>query len=870
MKKFYSKATRPYWLAFLLPILIMGTYYAIRQMSPFGHNSILTVDLGQQYVDMFSAYRDTILHHPSTFFYSFSNALGGDMLGVWTYYLMSPLNLLLLFFTPVHLATGILFLTLLKYGLAGLSMAYALHKMQWQQGWLLTAFGVAYALIGWMVAYELNLLWIDAVIILPLLIVGLERLVDQGRYRQYMFWLTALLIINYYLAYMVAVFLVLYFIWRLTWEAYGWPERLERVKRFVLASLGSGGLAAITLLPTAYALTQGKGQYMTEGFGKVVEYNPLLFFSKLFTGSFNFEQMPAGQPNIWVASIALIGALIFFTDNRVRLSTKIGAGLVTLFLFVSMFLAPLDLFWHGMQFPVWYPYRFSFLWSFWLIWLAASTFRPNYFVTKKQIIVICSSAVAVVITVFATMHKTNFMTWPQVLVGTVFFLLTLSLVLLPRFKYWSWLVLLVVVAETATNATWDLNNFSFLTQNEYQRNVQATQTALQELPEDKPTFYRIGQTYERTKGDAFMQDYFGGAAFSSSFSKQMSDFMGNFGNPDGDNYAVYANGTLLSDDLLGMHYYLDAAGHVSPDEGAPANMLIAQRPDLSSMQALTETPDVSLYQNNDALPLAFAANSAALNVRFKDNDPLTNQARLWNSITGNPDNPIFNVQNFDKVTAKNAAVPQTVTGAFITRKKPLDATSLDLYFTPNTNNSYYLTLGASMIPDDVTIKLNDQVMHTNDSFRHTIILNVGNQIKGKTQKLTFELKKPNLWLQNVSLYEQDNEQVHYQAQSLAANGMKIEKFSQRKITGTITMPADKNLLTTTIPQGHGWHVTVDGVATETNTVGKTFLAVLMAPGKHRVTFSYTPPYFVLGSLITLLTALLLAGLAWFRNHKDHK
>ncbi|QBO35353.1 hypothetical protein EQG49_02170 [Periweissella cryptocerci] len=867
MKKLFNKKTAPCWLAFLLPIIIMGTYYAIRQMSPFGHSSILTVDLGQQYVDMFSAYRDAILHHPSTFFYSFSNALGGDMLGVWTYYLMSPLNLVLLFFTPVHLASGILLLTLLKYGLAGFSMAYALHKMQWQQGWLLTVFGVAYALMGWMVAYELNLLWLDAVIILPLLIVGLEHLIDQGTYRSYIFWLTAILIINYYLAYMIAIFLVLYFVWRLTWEAFTWPERLEKVKRFTLASLASAGLAAVTLLPTAYALTQGKGQYMTEHITKIVEYNPLFFFSKMFTGSFNFEQMPTGQPNIFVASIALIGALIFFTDGRVRLSTKIGASLVTLFLFVSMFLAPLDLFWHGMQFPVWYPYRFSFLWSFWLIWLAASTFRPGYYINRKQIIIICSTLVVVLAIVLSTMRKTNFMTWPQVLVGAAFFLLTLSLILLPRFKYWSWLLLLLVTAETATNAAWDLNNFSFLTQTEYRRNVQATQSALQEIPNDKPAFYRVGQTYERTKDDAFMQDYFGGAAFSSSFSKQMSDFMGNFGNPDGDNYAVYANGTLLSDNLLGMRYYLDAAGHVSPDDGAPANMLISQRPDLSSMQALTETPDVSLYQNNDALGLAFAANSAALSVQFKRDDPLTNQERLWNGITGNTANPIFNVQNFDKVTTKNADVPQTVTGAFITRKKPLEATSLNLYFTPKTNNSYYLTLGASMIPDDVTIKLNDQIMHTNDSFRHTIILNVGDHIKGKTQKLTFILKKPNLWLQNVSLYEQDNAQIHYQAQALAANNLHIHSFSQRKISGTVTIPADKDLLMTTIPQGQGWHVTVDGHAAETNTVGKTFLAVLMAPGKHHVTFSYTPPYFTLGVMITAVTSLLLFWLFWFRQRK---
>ena len=96
------------FFAFILPIIIMGAYFAYRGMAPFGSSSILTVDLGQQYVDFFAYFWHSLLHHPSSFLYSFSKGLGGEMFGTNAYYLFSPLNLLLLPFTGASLASGIL------------------------------------------------------------------------------------------------------------------------------------------------------------------------------------------------------------------------------------------------------------------------------------------------------------------------------------------------------------------------------------------------------------------------------------------------------------------------------------------------------------------------------------------------------------------------------------------------------------------------------------------------------------------------------------------------------------------------------------------------------------------------------------------
>ncbi|CAH0419145.1 YfhO family protein [Periweissella ghanensis] len=856
MKKYFNRTTWPLWLAFWLPIIIMGSYFATRHMMPFGKSTILTVDLGQQYVDMFALLRNTLLHHPATFFYSFSNALGGDMLGVWTYYLMSPLNLILLFFPPAILPTGILFLTLLKYALASFTMTWVVNKLKWQTGWLATTFGIIYVLMGWMISYQLNLLWLDALILLPLIIYGLEKLLSTGKYRYYVIPFTLMLVINYYIAYMIALFLMLYWLWTISRESLNGRQIRQAFVRFVNGSLLSVALAAVVLLPTFFQLTQGKGQYNTTTIGNWIEYNPLFFFSKMFVGSFNFAQMPTGQPNIFIASIGAFGALLYFINRDFRWQNRLIASLITIFLFASMFIAPLDLLWHGLQFPVWYPYRFSFLWSFWLLWLAATSLSSHHPLQVKPFIALISTFAIIFIVVACTFSKTNFMTWPQLLVGSAFALLALVLLLMPRVKIWSWLILLLTITEVSTNAIWSLNNFSYLTKAEYQNEVNATHKALATIPNTNTQFMRIGQTYSRTKDDPFMQDYFGGSAFSSSFSKKTSDFMGLIGNPNGDNYATYYNGTMLTDNLLGFKYFLDASTHFATAQGAPAQMQNTQRPDLLSDLFHAETPDVTIYKNPNALGLGFAANSAALKTQLKNSNPLVNQTNLWDGIVGQSNQALFTALPFLNFTTQNANRPQSVNGAFLTPKNLVKPTSLTATFIPQDNNPYYLTIGPNMTPDVVTITLNGRVLHTNDAFKAPIILNVANLAKDQPQTLVFTLKKANLWLQNVGLYELNAPLLTAQTKQLQAHSWQINHFSQRKISGDIDVPRTAQLLMTTIPQIPGWHALVDGQPVATKTVANMFLAVPLKPGQHTVTLKYTPPFLILGSLISLLAVLI--------------
>ncbi|SOB42518.1 Bacterial membrane protein [Weissella viridescens] len=865
----WQKNTRALWGAFLLPTLIMTVYFASRHMAPFGSSTLLTVDLGQQYIDFFSAFKTMLTQDQNQLFYSFSKGLGGETFGDWAYYLFSPLNFILLFFDNVHLPAGILLLTVLKYGLASWSFAFAIHKLNWQKGYTLPVFGTSYAFMGWLVANQLNLLWLDAAILLPLIILGLEKVLDGRSIWLFILPLTAIMIINYYMAYMIGVFLVLYILWRLFWEPYQWHVRFNMLGKFAFGVIISIGLSCVTWLPTAYTLMNSKSQYMLENLKWRFDYFPPDMLGKFFVGTFNFDQMPTGLPNIFVGSLPLILFWFFITSRTVRWQVMLMTVLITAFLLVSMMYGPLNLFWHGFQFPVWYPYRFSFVFCFWLLWLAASIWQPKLHLSLLQAASLLIVFAGIVGYLYFRLPKLNFLNKEQLLIGVSFFLLLLLLMTLRRHDdYWLSFVDLLVLAEVTCGALLTLNNFSYLSNTEYQTYIKNLNDMTKPLEREKQqNFFRVTQSFQRTKGDPFQGNYNGGSTFSSALEYQQSRFMALIGQPEGDNYVSYTGGTLVSDSLLGMKYLLQSNNQQPDRPGTPANTTEFKRGDTNGIYPIKRTNDLTmLSQNPYALPVAFAASTNALNANFKDDDPVQNQNVMWQSMNGYQSKPVFNVSNFSNVHGYNTQAPETITGAYLTKDKPGNA-RIDLTYVANGNGPYYLTLGGDISQDDVEVQLNHEPVKNIPSHRHTIILPMSQANKGDKQTISLVFKKDSLWLQNVSLYQANSLRFADQATDLKQNGLQISQTSATNLSGDITLPKDKTVLMTSIPNTPGWQVTVDGKSVTPQTVNKFFMGIPLNAGKHHVEFKFVTPLLKTAVTISLGTLLFMLGIAWSENSK---
>lgn len=866
MKKVILTHQRKFILiaSFLIPSLIMLSYFAYRSMAPFGNSSILTVDLGQQYIDFFAYFRSTLLHHWDTFFYSFSKGLGGDTLGIFSYYLMSPLNLLILFFPGKYLSIGILFLLVLKYGLAGLSFAWLLDKTGVQTGVRLFGFSTAYALMGWMIANQLNIIWLDVLIILPLVIYGLIKLLNGGSAWTYIIWLAIMMIDNYYMAWMVALFTVLFMIYEFSSLQLARQLKIRRLFKYVGASMVSALFAAWILIPTVYSLLQSKGTYTETKWSFKFEYFPFKMLAKLITGSFNFDQMPNGQPNIFVGSLILIAFLLYFSDRRFSLKNKLTTLGITIFLLFSMCIKALDLVWHAGQFPVWYPYRFSFVFCFWLIWLAAKVLTPKYQPSRIQIASVVVLLVAMYTYLALNLKQFSYLSTDQLMLSAGVSFIAIAWLTIPRHYtpiIYDILFLILVIGDSGLNAVSSLNNISYVSQSDFGQYTTQLNKTISKLPSTNHKFYRVGQTFMRTKDDPMQGDYASGSHFGSTLEPAMPAFMGNIGQPDGDGFVTYTNGTQVTDSLLSMQYFMTTRT-VKPILGSQSTSSVlpkvSNKPDLNRYSIKSEDSLTQTFQNKNALSIAFGASKKILSTNLTTKDPLAYQALIYQALAGGDtkNDDLYEVQNFDSVNFDNVQKTNKITGVYLNKQSLLKPASITMKFTPKTNGSYYLTMGSSLDEDSGTYYLNGKEIDQYPTYRNTIVVNVASKQKDQPITITFKFKKQSMWLQNVSLYTLKQNKFNQINKQLKSQSMNVTSYSNTDIKGNISIKKANQLLMTTIPYSHGWKAYVDGHSVKTTKTADTFISIPITRGSHKIEFKYHAPYFLLGTLISIISILL--------------
>ncbi|WP_246163793.1 YfhO family protein [Weissella coleopterorum] len=818
--------TQALWLSFLGPAIFIAGYFAFRGVAPFGDNTVLTVDLGQQYIDFIAYLKGSLSHDPSRLLYSFSKGLGGNFYSDGAYYLFSPLNLLLLPFSSTGLPVGIFLLTILRYGLASLSMAWSLRLMRWQNGYMLTMFGIIYALSGWMVVNQLNVIWIDVVILLPLIVAFFERYLAGYSYWPYILMIALGFICNYYMMYMVGLFLICYFLWRLTWEPYPFYECLKMLGKFIFASLMGVGLSAFMWLPTAVTLHNSKGQHFWENVKNVFDHNPLDLLTKFFIGAFDFQQIESGLPNIFVGSLILILCWYFFTTKVVRRSTRVMGLIITVFFVVSMLYQPLNVIWHGFSFPVWYPYRFSFVFIFWLIWLAASVWSPKIEFNKWQAGGLVIITFMVVTLIIYQRTQFDYLNLYQIGLGSaVFGLMIFGMMQIRKHPIWLLMIGFLVVGEMMINTILTLNHLSYLSNREYHRVVKTIKSSTDGLPQKQNDFYRVAKNFQRTKDDPMQFGYAGGSVFSSMLEHQQSELMAVLGQPEGDNYIAYGGGTLISDSMLGIRYLLRVDQNNT--RSIPATMFNDNRYDtIDNYEKVSQQAEVETTKNKQALPLIFAADPAVLNFEARHDDPVKNQSNLWRSLLGS-DEDTFDNLNFSGAQADNLTAPETVTGAFLSKLNPKQPASLTLNYKKQTAGPAYLTLGSALNADNLEIQVDGQPIYAIPAHRHTMIYTLPNSGEICAQhQIKFILKSNTVWLQNVSLYNLKEKNWVEQAQRLQKQGMQYQKVRATQIRGTVNVPKGETVLMSTIPYAKGWSVYIDGHSVNSVKVANYFLGQL--------------------------------------------
>ena len=847
MRQVWSKKY-PLILSFLLPGLLVAFYFAIRGAFPFGSSSVLTVDLGQQYIDFFAYLRQTLLGNPGQLFYAFNKGLGGDMFGVFAYYLLSPFNLLVVLFPADLLDVAVFVIMILKISTAGLTMGWY-AKRHAITGLMIPTFGLAYALSGWMLANSFNLMWLDAAILLPLIIQSLETLLNGGRVFAYIGWLTAAFIVNFYTGYMIAIFLVLYTGYWLGSHAVSWRQTAHAGLRFAWASILAGMNSAVVLLPTWFQLAQSKGTYTVKTIQWRFEYAPDRLLSKMLPGSFNFDQMPSGYPNFYIGALGFVLAILFFISRHQTWRQKMAAALVTAFLVLSCMFEPLDLMWHGFQFPDWYPYRFTFILCFWLLSLGISTLQKHQSALSFRTLVILLIVFGLIDgDVALHLNHYNFLTIGHLIFGIGTLLLVLVWLSLDHRRPF-WFGFAIVLVDMSGSLILTLNQLAYLDHHAYHDYAAALIQGARTINQTDNGFFRIGKTTIRTRNDPMTGNYRGADQFNSLLEPATPQFFGQIGQPEDDGSVAYTNGTLITDSLLGIKYFL------TPTHTCAALPDAGQRPDLKWYQQLRQVGPWQVLKSPFAQQLGFAADKALLNQQLYSDTPLANQSFILQAALGKNTTPYFTALPLPSPTL--TGVRRVTTGTNPTFAKSGSGPHTVTYqFQPQTGKTYVLTLGSHFANHLVTLKQNGKTVTLPESFNDTITVNVTPANAAEIQTLTFQLNKKEAWFENIGLYQAHTEQLIQDLTQLQTGGWHVTHVTATTLAANITIHKQNQMLQTTIPTAPGWQVKVNGQPVKPKTSLGIFMALPLKPGHYHITMRYRPPLLGWGSLITIAGVLL--------------
>ena len=353
-------------LSFFLPLLILEGIAIAEKIQPFGSGSFLIVDALHQYLPFFADYQEK-LKHMDSMFYSFHAGLGYNFLGLWAYYLASPLNLVIALVPKSMLTMVLSHLYVLKIALCCFTAAFYFRKRRGKDEISIVAFGMAYGLCSYMVGYSWNIMWMEVMMMLPLILYGVDKLIKEHDGRFYCITLFISLWCNFYMSYMTCLFLIL---WYLLYPHKNIKEFFLNGLRFAGYSLLSGAMAAVVLLPAYLGIMQTSSAKLD--FPKQLWYGTFgNIFSRHFLGTTPLTMaVDDSKINLYCGILTLLMAGFYLAVREIRLIDKIRRLLLLVFLFFSFNMPVLGYVWHGFHDQYGIPNRFAFLYIFALLAMA--------------------------------------------------------------------------------------------------------------------------------------------------------------------------------------------------------------------------------------------------------------------------------------------------------------------------------------------------------------------------------------------------------------------------------------------------------------------------------------------------------------------
>lgn len=853
--------------AFLIPVLLMLAIFIVRGVYPFGDRSFLHVDMYHQYFPFLTEFYHKLKEGDSLFF-SWNTGLGSNFLALFVYYLASPFNWLCIFVPESLLIEFQTYLVVLKIGLAGLTCCCYFRYHFQRKTPVLAFFSTFYALSGFMAAYNWNVMWLDVVVLAPVIILGLERLVSEGRYRLYCLALATAILSNYYLCIMLCIYLVLYFLLVLLPAA---PRKIQACRQFAFSSLLAGSMSAVLLLPELAAL--GLTEFGSLDFPSVAtSYFPIFDVISRHCMDVAVEIGLDHWPNLYCGVAVLVLVPLYILCKSIPSREKIGKLALLSLLLISFSGNTLNFLWHGLNYPNSLPARQSFLYILLVLTLSLDAFLRIREVSKKDL----SQVFAGVVIFLILCEK---MAVDDALTNRTF-LLTLGFLLVYAILFWfyrnrqqlTFSFLLIAMGTIMLEA--GLNTFltscPTVSRSHYLAEYDSYKALKKRVTEFNPDFVRYERYSRITNNDGMLFGYPSASYFSSTGNGLVNAFFQEYGMRTSKVFYSFDGATALTRALWNVPYVFAGNEEITlPFDSLPLSRLADRE------------GSVFLFETSARLPFGYFVPALSLEIH-----PEEVAEDLEASLPSEEENPSVpesepSIHDLTELFVDSEYAAEVVLDEALSedreRLTPLvrqnqlakrlgadrplfvpyeTQTSDDSSLFSVTEDGYYY----GYCRNDRVREARLQILSPWDlapaektflKLQNPYILDMGYRKAGEELILTTNTdENPQL-----DLYRMDETVLKELIAHLSRFPLKVTEFTSTKITGSIHVD-ETGYLILSMPYEPGWRIQIDGRETNAQLFEGVFPALVLTPGDHEIQLRFIPRGLLPGLAVSALSLLI--------------
>lgn len=871
-------------LSFLLPCLLMLFLFKIENIYPFGDKTIMMIDMQSQYISYMRYYK-SVLEGNKSMIYTLSKVFGGDFMSIFTYYLASPFNLLIVFFSYDEIPAFFLFTNLLKMSLAGLNM-YLLIRLQKEKGnFIDLIFSIGYGLISYNVIYLSNFMWLDGVMILPLVILGIDKMAKKENNIIYPLALGYSLLSSWYIGAMICIFAVFYFIYKYISLDKKFKDRNYFILRFFVFSL-IGGLISSCMWVTAF-LHLG-GTKASFSLPQPIFYNFVMILAGF--GQNNYKSVNDictnyGYMSMFTSIISLIFFQLYFFNKNYSIKERIASFvLFIIYLFFSSFSITYTLL-HGGREPSWFPCRYAFIIGFMVCYFGSketdhlsktNIFGPilplitgisSYFILKNLPIEMPSG------------EKLNYeiSMMSLIIYFVVIFLLVCYFIFIrfkPKYnKYVKYALTFIFIPLTCISSFNGARNVLQVNDKQYQtiETYKKDETYLSSVEKikslEKEENYRMEMLFNRpgnyndVDNNPMFYSYNGLSHFSSSENKQIEDYMLKLGFHYNGYFEKYDAGSTASiNSFLNIKYLIDNTNNYTNNKPKFINKY--------PYQELTNNDNdgIKYYTNSLTLPLGFASDIMPYEW-FQDNERIGNSMKYYNhfeyqnsiykSLCGN----ILNENNekkdiFYKIQPLSINLSEGVIEEldeaghkYYTGKKnstikikylvPQEAYNFNLYFSEmNNNDKLNYVMDYNYLENSYWHK-GIKGIKDNNSHVHELTMTF-------KEDLNHEIINESFYYEDTNILKEYVDEINLQG----VNDLVIKKgITSFSYEGSFNLNKNNQQMFFTLPYEKGINIYIDGKKVHTYRTGHIFTGANLeniSYGNHKVKITYQDKGLILG------------------------